>query len=174
VDQNLRVFLWALAGAGFFGALGGAFGALAGVVTWTNGRAAGTGMGFAVARAFARIARTELSPAGRGALVGATDGSLFLGFVGVVLGYVAATHGPGGWRILGPAALTALLLACGAVFFGSLAHGLTRAGVWAVVCLFAGGVGGAIGGALLGGLDGIMIGAIAGILAGTALALWRR
>jgi hypothetical protein len=174
MDDRVRIFASILAAGGFFGALGCAFGALAGVLTWRSGRAAGTALGFAVARAFARAAQTELSPGAMGALVGGTDGFLFLGLVGTGFGAFAAYRGQGGWEVVSPAAQAALLLAGGAVFFGLLGYALVRTGVRHMAGVCAAGLCGAIAGALLGGADGLMLGTAAGVLAGTAAALLAR
>ena len=50
MDERTRLFLCVLLSVGFFAVLGGLFGAVAGAFAWRDGRAAGTGLGLAVAR----------------------------------------------------------------------------------------------------------------------------
>jgi hypothetical protein len=173
MDERTRLFLWVLAGGGFFALLGAAFGALTGALTWRSGRAAGTGLGLAVARAFARVADAELSPTRTGALVGGVDGAAFLGVVGAIIGYVAGARRPAEWQTLRSAMLAGALLVLGGAFFGLLAYRIVAGGVRAVAGLFVGGLLGAVLGHSLGGLDGLLIGAIGGAVAGT-FALRRR
>jgi hypothetical protein len=169
MDERVRTFAWVLAGTGFFGLLGAAFGALAGHLSWRGGRRAGTAAGLTVARAFARAAGREFSPGRTGALVGGCDGLLFLGVLGAALGLVAAARGRAGWGVLGSVAFGALALVGGAVFFGTLAYGIRRGGVRALAGVFAGGMLGAFAGSAVAGADGLVFGAVAGVVAGTLL-----
>ncbi len=173
MDDRLRTFLLVLGSAGFFGLLGAAFGALVGHLSWKRGRPAGSAAGLAVARAMARAAGREGPPGRTGALVGGTDGFLFLGLLGTGFGLIAA-RGRADWASLGRPALGALVLTAGAIFFGGLALALTRAGTRAIAGVFAGGMVGAISGALFARADGLMIGAVSGVLAGTLLGVVRR
>ncbi len=168
MDDRLATFARVLAFTGFFGLVGAAFGGLVGHLAWKRGRPAGSAVGLGVARAFARVARSEASAGRTGTLVGAVDGLLFLGFSGAVLGLLAA-RGHVGWVALGHAAFGFLILTGGAVFFGGMALGLVYAGVRAIAGVFAAGVLGAAGGALIGHADGLVVGAVAGILTGTLL-----
>ncbi len=172
--MSLAGFDWVLAGALFFGGLGGLFGALAGSLSWSSGRAAGTYFGLEVARAFARVGGRELSPAVTGALVGGTDGVLFLGVLGTGWGFWVAGNGSGSvpWLMWLPFCF--LFLALGAVGFGLLAYGTLPGGSLAVVALFLGGLGGGVLGFWWSGLNGLMIGILAGVVLGVLLAYLRR
>lgn len=174
MDERVRTFAWVLAGTGFFGLLGAAFGALAGLISWRNGRPTGTAAGLAVARAFARAAGREFPPGRSGALAGGADGLLFLGVLGAVLGLVAAAKGRAGWAVLGPAAFGGLSLVGGAVFFGLHAYWIVRGGACAVAAVFLGGMLGAFAGALAARGNGLIIGAVAGMFAGTVLGVMLR
>jgi len=157
-----------IVGCGGFGAaLGAAFGAVTGAVYWGGGRAAGTAVGLRVAAAFEE-AGSELSRRQRGALVGATDGFLFLGFVGTALGLTFAYTGGPDAALLVPLAVGGVLLAVAAVVFGVLAYAVVRNGVWAVIGLFLGGIAGAFTAALLLGADRLLWGVVPGLIAGTA------
>ena len=92
MDERVRLFAWIAGSGGLFGLLGAGFGALTGLLYWRGGRAAGTGVGLRVARAFERTGGQALSPASRGAIVGAVDGFLFLAVVGGLFGAIAG-HG---------------------------------------------------------------------------------
>jgi hypothetical protein len=170
MDEGLWTFALTL-GCGAFGALlGAAFGATAGAVYWREGRAAGTALGLRVARAFERVAGRELSPGGRGALVGATDGFVFLGVAGVALGAVVARSGGAG-DVLAPVALGAALLAATAAALGLLAYGLGRAGVWALAAACLGAAVGGAAGKLLAGWSGLFAGCVGGFLLGNVAVL---
>jgi hypothetical protein len=174
MDERVRAFGWVLASGGFFGLLGGAFGALVGHLTWRSGRAAGGAAGLGAAAALARAAGRELPPGRRAALVGAVDGLLFLGALGIAFALLAAAHGRAGWAVFRAPAWAALLLAGGAALFGLLAFGLVRAGVFALAGVFAGGLLGAAAGALVARGDGLVLGSLAGVAAGTLLGLAAR
>src|SRR5262245_1418830 len=124
MDDRLEAFLWILGSAGFFGALGAAFGALSGALAWRSGRTSGTGLGLAAAEAFARVAEKELTPGRKGALVGAVDGFLFLTAFGLLIGSVAAYRVQPPSKLLAPLAWSGLALGGTAVFFGLLATAL--------------------------------------------------
>jgi outer membrane lipoprotein SlyB len=106
-------------------------------------------------------------------LVGAIDGSLFLGIFGTAVGLIGA-RGHVAWTTLGHAAFSVLLLIAAAVFFGCLALGIIYAGGRAVAGVFAGGMLGAASGAFIGRADGLVIGALGGVLAGTVLGVVSR
>src|SRR5438552_974629 len=171
MDERTRLFLWVLAGGGSFSFLGASFGALTGAMTWKNGRAGGTALGFAVARAFARAAGAELPPVRKGALVGGTDGLVFLGLIGTVIGFIAGARHPSEWATLRPLLFGATLLVAGAAFFGVLAYAIVAGGVRAIAALFVGAILGALIGHAFGALSGLLIGAISGAVVGTAVAL---
>jgi hypothetical protein len=173
MDEQTRLFLWALAGGGGGGLLGAAFGALTGALTWRSGRAAGTALGLAVARAFARVSEGEWSPTARGALIGATDGFAFLGVLGAVGGFLAG-RGGGEWAVAGPVLLSLLTLTGGAVFFGGSAYLLVFTGMRGVAWVFLGAV---LGTGAVAGLHGsrqageryffgTLAGAVVGLLLG--------
>jgi hypothetical protein len=175
MDDRLRVFALVLGCGGFCAVLGGLFGAITGATYWGSGKAAGTAVGLRVARAFA--AGRELSRKAHGAIVGAIDGFIFLGVVGVIAGAFLAhlRHDEGEW--LAPAAVGLAILVALAVVFGALAYAVVRAGVYAIVGLFVGGLTGGLLGAwaaaMIGtysaGRFGWLIGAVLGVLAGTGL-----
>ncbi len=175
MDDRLRVFALVLGCGGFCALLGGVFGAITGATYWGSGKAAGTAVGLRVARAFA--GGQELSRKAHGALVGAIDGLVFLGVVGVLTGaFLAhARQDEGEW--LAPAAVGLAFLVALAVLFGALAYAVVRAGVYAIVGLFVGGLTGGVLGAWVAGIIGTysagrfgwLIGAALGVLAGTGL-----
>jgi hypothetical protein len=171
VDDRTRLFLCVLASAGFLAVLAGLFGALTGVITWKDERAAGTGLGFSVARAFARLSENGLSPSTYGALVGGADGVLFGALAGTLIGLVAGWYGRGEWETLRPILLGATLLAGGAVLFGLMAFGLAIAGTRCLLGLFVGALAGAFDGFQAGGIAGLLPGLLAGGIAGTLLFL---
>jgi hypothetical protein len=173
VDERTRLFLWVLLASTFFAFLGGLFGAVTGVVTWRDGRAAGTVLGLRVARAFARLAERDLGATTRGALVGGTDGAAFGAVVGALLGFIATRGGQGEWESLRPILIGSLALVSGALLFGIAAIGLTSAGIRVLLGLFAGSMCGALAGFSLGGTDGLLFGTLAGAVAGTLCCLRR-
>jgi hypothetical protein len=174
MDDNLRIFAWVLLSGGFGALLGGAFGCLSGTMYWRSGRTAGTALGLGVAQSFNRAANGRLTRGQQGAIVGTADGIVFLGLVGTVAGACFAYSGKASAATLGPVALAALMLVAGATFFGLLAYAILRAGLWAVVWLFLGGVLGAMSGIWAAGILGMFGGMVAGLLLGTIVALWTR
>ncbi|HZY89060.1 MAG TPA: hypothetical protein VFE78_29830 [Gemmataceae bacterium] len=180
MDDRLRVFAVVLGSGGFCAVLGGLFGALTGATYWGSSKAAGTVVGLTVARALA--GGRELSRKAHGAIVGAIDGIVFLGVVGSLAGAFLAHGRHDEGEFLGPAAAGLAFLVALAALFGTLAYAAVRAGVYAVVGIFAGGLtGGLLGawaaawvGTYRAGLFGWLIGAVAGVLAGTALGVLAR
>ena len=166
MDERLRICLWMISGGGLGAVLGGAFGALTGALYAQSGGAAGTGFGRRVADAFVRTAEEEVSPLRRAALTGAADGFLFLGIVGTVAGVLIATVGHADPRWLGSVALGSALLVGTAAFFGVLAYGMARNGVWAVLWVFVGGLFGSLLAGILLGADHCLVGTIPGLLTG--------
>ena len=172
MDERLRLFAWIAGGGGCFGLLGAGFGAVTGFLCWRGGRAAGTGFGMRLARAFERTGERPFSPSGRGAIIGAVDGFLFLAVVGVLLGAIAG-HG----RTMGPVAtaivVTVLLLMAGALFFGGLAYVASTTGVRGVAALFSGAAAGGIPGYWLASATGLLIGVVGGAAVGILISLLR-
>lgn len=171
MDDRFSIFAWTLAGAFSFALLGGVFGGLAAWLSWRNGNASGSRMGRKVADAVARLFENELSAGGRGAIVGAADGALFLGLVGTLIGLIAWHRGqpPASWVV--PAFVWLFLLIGGAVFFGLLACGLIHLSVPGIAGAFVGGIGGALLTARYIGVAHIVPGAVAGLVVG-ALAIF--
>jgi hypothetical protein len=175
MDERLRVFAVVLGSGGFCALLGGLFGAVAGATYWGSGKAAGTVFGLTVARVIA--GGQEMSRKAQGAVVGAVDGLVFLGTLGSLAGAFLAhvRHDEGEFLVPAAAGLAFLVLL--AVLFGLLGYAAVRAGVYAVVGIFAGGLlGGLLGawaaawvGTYRAGLFGWLLGAAAGVLAGTGL-----
>jgi hypothetical protein len=163
LTEQTRFFLYLLLSGGFFALLGGVFGAVVGYITWRGGRAAGTVLGLAVARAFARLGDEPMPPTTQGTLAGGVDGGLFGLMVGTVLGLATGWRG-GEWRVLGPIMLAGLGLV--ALALGTLALILAGGGTRAVLGLFVGGAIGAACGYGFGGLDGLFVGTLAGAAAG--------
>src|SRR5262249_37052480 len=91
MDANLSPAAWALIGALAFAPVGAVFGALAGAFARRNGHFPGSPAGRAAAQALARLREGELSQTAHGALVGGTDGALFLGLVGAGVGLLAGS-----------------------------------------------------------------------------------
>jgi hypothetical protein len=172
-DQQ-TLFLWILASGGFGAVLGGGFGAAVGAITWLNGRPAGTFLGLGMARAFERAAERELTPGKKGALIGGTDGAVFLGVIGVVVGAMVAWRNPAAGEVLGPTAGALILLVVGGTLFGLLAYALVRTGLRAVMPLFSGAMLGAAIGLLLGRANGLFPGLVVGLTAGTLVAFFLR
>jgi hypothetical protein len=173
MGEQHALFLWILASGAFGAVLGMGFGAMVGAITHLNGRAAGTFLGFRVARAFEEAAESELSPGKKGALIGGVDGSAFLGTVGVVIGAIVASRTPAPLEVLGPTAAAVTLLVSGGTLFGLWAYVLLRAGVRAVGPVFVGAAVGAGMGVYLGHTNGLFMGLILGVAAGTLFAfLW--
>jgi hypothetical protein len=180
MDDRLRVFAVVLASGGFCAVLGGIFGAITGATYWGSGKAAGTVFGLSVARSLAR--GQELSRMAYGAIVGTIDGIVFLGTLGALAGAFLAHGRHDEGEYLGPAAAGLAFLVVLAVVFGVLAYATVRAGVYAIIGIFAGGLtGGLLGawaaawiGTYRAGLYGWLIGAASGVLAGTALGVLAR
>jgi hypothetical protein len=173
MDDHVRILLCALAGMGLFGLLGTVFGATAGAAHRASGRAAGSVLGLAAARALVKVRGRELSDVATGALVGGVDGLTFLGAAGAGLGLLYGYSGETQRQILLHLALGVGVLAGGAALFGTLASGLTRAGVWGVAATFVAALGGCALGARLAGLPGLVYGALFGLGVGALVGLLR-
>jgi hypothetical protein len=171
-DQQ-AMFLCILASGSFGALLGGTFGAVVGAITWLSGRAAGTILGFRMARAYESAAESELAPGPKGALIGATDGAFFLGSTGVLVGAGVASRTSAAWEVLEPTAGAAVMLVGACIVFGMMALALARNGTDAVVPLFGASVTGAVVGLHLGRANGLFLGLVLGLVAGTAIAFVR-
>lgn len=175
MDETSHRLFWILGSGSFAAVLGSGFGATAGALSWSSGRPVGTALGQRVAAAFADAGDQEMSPTTRGALIGATDGSLFLGVVGIMVGILFAFAGSANEALFIPLAIGGFMLVLAAAFFGVLAYAVVRNGVWAVVGLFFGGLTGALGAALVFGVDHFLLGVVPGLAVGAlASFLWRR
>jgi hypothetical protein len=174
-DQQ-TLFLCIVASGGFAAVLGGAFGALVGAVTWLNGRAAGTAIGFRMARAYETAAGYKLTVGQKGALVGGADGSIFLAVLGMLVGALVGWRMPAAWEVLLPLAVGLTLIVGAGAVFGLLAYLLLRVGVRALGVVFLGAMAGAVIGLLLGDGNGLFYGIILGFFGATIVALiwWRR
>src|SRR5262249_3335004 len=93
-----------------------------------SGGAAGTGWARRVAEAFLSTALHPPSSTGRAAFVGAADGFLFLGILGLVGGALLGKSGRNTDELLVPIVVGSVLLVGGAIFVGTLAHALTYGG----------------------------------------------
>jgi hypothetical protein len=169
LDERTRFFLWLLLAGGFFALLGGVFGAVTGYATWRDGRAAGTGIGLSVARAFSRLADEPLSRTTQAIVVGGVDGAFFGLLVGLLIGTATGWRG-GDWRLLRPVMVAGVLLVGGAVVLGVMAHVIGGGGRRAVLGLFVGGMLGAGGGFWFARADGLFAGVLLGAAAGVILA----
>ncbi len=174
MDERLRIGLWIVSGAGGGSLLGGAFGALTGALFAQSGRMAGTRLGRQVVEAFVRTGERELSPVAQGAVVGAADGVLFLGTLGLVGGALLGLGGREVGELLVPAALGSLLLVGAAAFFGVLAYGMTRHGMRAVLLVFVAGLLGSFVAGVLLGADRCLLGTIPGLAVGLVLSFVTR
>jgi hypothetical protein len=169
MDERLRICLWMLGCGGIGAVLGGAFGALTGYLYNEGGGAAGTRFGRWVADSFTHTAEQEPSPAWYAVLVGAADGFLFLGVLGLCAGVGVALIGQADPSGLGMAAVGSALFVGLAVFFGTLAYAMTRYGTRALLFILAGGLfGSLIAGSLL-GFNDCLFGTLPGFLLGLAL-----
>jgi hypothetical protein len=171
MDDSLVVFGWTLGGAVAFGLLGLLFGGFVGWFNGASGRASGTILGRKVAAALSRLSEREMNDVQRGALIGAVDGAIFMGAVGLLVGLIA------GWRGQAPAAwllplfqITMLLMAL-AIGFGLLALGILRLRLRAIVPLFVCSIAGGLLAAGYFGIQHIVPGSVIGLVAGLVLAL---
>jgi hypothetical protein len=173
MGEQQTLFVCALASGGFGAAVGTAFGATVGAITWSDGRVAGTFIGFGLARAYERAARHELTPTTKGAVVGGTDGAVFLGAVGILVGALVAWRMPSAGDVLVPTAVGMVLLLSLGSLFGFMAFALVRTGARAVAPLFFGAMLGAAIGVFWWRLNGLFVGLVLGLFGGTALAFLR-
>jgi hypothetical protein len=162
MDDRTETFVLLLSCAVSGGALGAALGAVAGALSWSGGRAAGTGLALAVARAVTRVSRVKPTPTGRGALVGAVDGFLFLGLVALGVGFLLRRFGQVPMRVFGVIALAGLILTTAAVVLGLLAYALLRTGIHTLAWACTAAVIGATLGLRAGGWPGFLAGGLGG------------
>jgi hypothetical protein len=128
MDDRLRICLWMVGGGGVGAVLGCAFGALTAALYARSGGGAGTGWARRLADAFLNAESHQPSPTSRAAFVGALDGFVFLGILGLVGGALLGLSGQSAGELLVPMMVGSLLLVGGAVFFGTLAYALTYYG----------------------------------------------
>lgn len=170
MDDRLRICLWMVGGGGFGSVLGGVFGALAAVLYARNGGAAGTRLARCIVANFLDTAERQPSSTRRAALIGATDGSLFLGLLGLIAGALL------GWSERGASGLELAGLGCillgFAAYFGVIAYILSGLPAIFGVCL--GGVAGSAFAGFILGTDNCLLGTVPGLLVGLIFSLLHR
>lgn len=171
MDDRLRIFIWILGSGGSLALLGAAFGAIVGYIHVSNGGGAGTTFGLTVARAVENAAGKELSSTRKGAIIGAADGFLFLGVLGVLFGAFQGYRGTPPGEFMDLAAVLGGLMV-GAVADGLMAYALVRVGARAVAGLCAGALVVGLPAAFLGGPHGLIVGLVLGGVVGALLSLW--
>jgi hypothetical protein len=171
MDDRTETFLLLLSCAVSGGTLGAALGAASGALSWSGGRAAGTALALAVARAVTRVSQVKPTPTGRGALVGAVDGFLFLGLVALGAGFLLRRFGQVPMRVFGVIALASLVLTTAAVALGLLAYALLRAGIHALAWAFAAAIVGSALGVRVAGWPGFLAGGLGGFALATLVFL---
>lgn len=176
MDERLWICLWMIGGGGLGAVLGGAFGALTAVLYAQSGGAAGTRLARRIVENFVETSERQFSATGRAALIGAVDGFLFLGLLGLVGGAMMGVSGRATSELLLPFAVGSVLLVGGAAFFGGLAYSLARNGLWVRVILsvFAGGSLGSFLAGIFLGADNCLLGTILGLLVGLMVSFIRR
>jgi hypothetical protein len=107
----------------------------------------------------------------RGTLIGAVDGALFLGTLGLLVGLLAGWRGvaPAEWLL--PLFQITLLLTVLAFGFGLMALGILRLRLRAIVPLFVCSIAGSLLAAGYLGIHHIVPGSVAGLVVGIVLAL---
>jgi hypothetical protein len=125
MDERLRICLWMVGGGGLGAVLGCGLGALTAALYAKSGGAAGTRWARRVAESFLDTALHPPSPTGRAALVGAVDGFLFLGILGLIAGLLLGMSGQRMDELLVPMIVGSVLMVGAAIFFGTLAYALT-------------------------------------------------
>ncbi len=126
MDERLRICLWMIGGGVFGCVLGSVFGALAAALLHERcGEMAGTRMARRMVENFLRMGERQPLQMSRAALIGAADGFLFLGTLGLVCGALLGVSGRAADGLLLPMVAGSALLAGGAIFFGTLAYALT-------------------------------------------------
>lgn len=165
-ETELNYVSWMVIGGLCLAPIGAAFGAAAGVLARRQGHMPGSSWASALADRLACLRRKDFSPVGRGAVVGAVDGFLFLAFLGSAIGLIAGTNG----TVPAPQLLLAAtegiaLLAATALLLGIVAHALIHGTKGRSVVFFTGGVGALIG-FCLAGSGGAGYGLLAGSVVG--------
>lgn len=173
MDERLWICLWMIGGGGLGAVLGGAFGALTAVMYARSGGAAGTRLARRIVENFLETTEGQPSTIGRAALIGAADGFVFLGLLGLVTGALMGVSGRATSELVLPFAVGSVLLVGGAAFFGGLAYSLARNGLWAILCVFAGGFLGTFLAGIFLGADNCLLGTVPGLLAGLMLSFIR-
>lgn len=125
MDDRIRICLWLIGGGAFGALLGSVFGGLTGAMLEWNGRAAGTGLAQRIADTFEHTALQKPTPLRRAIVVGATDGFLFLGVIGLTLGLLLGRSDRGAELLL-PVLAGSVFLIGGATCFGLLAYFFSR------------------------------------------------
>jgi hypothetical protein len=126
MDERLRICLWMIGGGGFGCVLGSVFGTLAAALLYVrSSETAGTRLARNVVENFLQSGERQPLPMSRAALIGAVDGFLFLGILGLVAGALLGMSGRAADELLLPMVAGSALLAGGAIFFGMLAYALT-------------------------------------------------
>ncbi len=166
MDEKLRLLAWIIGGGGLFGLLGAGFGALAGGLHGQAGRASGTALALRIVRSLLGTDDEDHPSSGRGAIVGAVDGFLFLFVIGTLLGALGARAGLA-LSTAGLLVLAVLCLVAGALFFGGLALAMSRSGMPGMASLFGGATAGGVLGYYLAAVSGLMVGVLGGATLGT-------
>lgn len=164
MDDRLRICLWMVGGGAFGSFVGGGFGALTAVFYARSGGAAGTRLARQVVDNFLQSGEHQPSPSRRAILIGAADGSLFLGVLGLIAGALL------GWSGRGANGLELVSLGCillgGAVLFGAMAYIITQNGLPAISCVVVGGAAGILFAGFVLGSDNCLLGTVPGLLVG--------
>lgn len=173
MNDRLGVFLWTFGGGLAFAVVGAAFGGLTGGVNARHGRTGGTVIGRRIARAIEGLFRRPLSEFQRGVLVGATDGAIFLGLVGIVLGLIAdrADYDPEAWLV--PIFLILVGAAVLAAIFGMIAFGMSSRGWQSLGGVVFGGLAGMLVAILCIGRDHLVPSAVCGMVLGAIIVFSR-
>lgn len=173
MDERLRICLWMVSGGCLGLGLGSAFGALSGAMFARDGRVAGTRLARRMAEIFLETAEYESPSLARAALIGAADGVLFLGSLGLVAGLLLGASGRAADELLPPLLAASVLLFGGATFFGLLAYAMSRS-VWTVCNVIAGGLLGSFVAALTAGADHLLLGTVPGLILGLLVSIAAR
>lgn len=173
MDDRLWICLWMVGGGGLGAVLGGAFGALTAVLYAQSGGAAGTRLARRLVENFLDTRERQPASTSCAALIGAVDGFLFLGLLGLVAGALLGVSGRAPGELLLPFAVGSVLLVGGAAFFGVLAYSLARNGFWAVLCIFAGGLLGTFLAGIQLGADHCLLGTVPGLFLGMLVSFLR-
>lgn len=173
MDDRLHICLWMIGGGALGSGLGVIFGGLSAMMFARSGHAAGTGLARRIADAFERTAEQEPSPLGCAVFIGAVDGVLFLGILGLVAGALLGASGRTAHELLLPALVGSVALFGGAIFFGLLAYAMSR-GAHIIVSVIAFGLFGAFLVALTFGVDRLLLGVVPGFFVGLLFSLAAR